>query len=669
MREFRFGWLLGAFMLIVLLSGTLNAYYWFQFGARASSIANQNSGAAVTIQTISPQMSSSGSLGYWVGETLENGAFLQVGYVIENQSGMYPSRCDASGCGAYEQINAGDAQWFYEYFPSGFDGAFLGAIGPDNSAGVNGTFHNYAFYYSGNLWHFKIDGKEMGNVSLGTSFSGVSVPVAFGEVANTSGVYSALPKVIFSNLSVYRSGSFIPVQQGLAYIGYGVGSQTNLKNPYGVEEIGNRSNYFEVGSNLAQPHNNTQLWNLGYNLIINSTYANISGDTKYIAYSNIAISSPSAVQINSTVREKFVGWHGTGLGSYSGPANSTTITLNGNITETAMWQKQYLLNISSQYGGTFGGGWYFNGSTVNYGLDSGFVQNNAAQRQAFAGWSNGNKEVNGTFVVNGPSQIRAAWDTQYLVNIISQYGNVSGGGWYYNNSVANISIKSSPMAIDANTELGFFGWSNGNRNSSFETKINGPVILTTQFRNLYQTKFAPQNAAGVPLQDVALFIGDLNVINGTYLFGNQQYTISYAYYKGVKMTVNSNFSISGSGTVSPTLPVYNVNIATRDLFGMPVNSLASMQFSNGTVIDSYTGSTGKIAIENVPYGFVEGNFTYLGIKQQLNARQGSGAGALFVSIFNIEVFAAVGLIIVIAFFASRRYFRDRAPPSTPQINL
>ncbi|MDE1850401.1 MAG: hypothetical protein KGH54_01245 [Candidatus Micrarchaeota archaeon] len=665
MKGLRFGGLLSAFMLIVLLSGTLNAYYWFQFGARASSLANQNSGAAVTIQTISPQMSNSGSLGYWVGETLENGAFLQVGYVIENQSGMYPSKCDASGCGAYEQIKAGDAQWFYEYFPSGFDGAFLGAIGPDNSAGTNGTFHNYAFYYSGNVWHFKIDGNEVGDVGLGASFSGVSVPVAFGEVANTSGAYSALPQVIFSNLSVYRSGSFTPVQQGLAYIGYGVGSQTGLRNPYGVEEIGNRINYFAVGSGLGQPHNNTQLWSLGYNLVINSSYANISGNTKYIAYSNIEISSPSVVQISSTVREKFVGWHGTGLGSYSGPANSTTVTLNGNITETALWQRQYLLNISSQYESPFGGGWYFNGSTVNYGIESGFVQNSAAQRQAFAEWSNGNKAINGTVVVDGPSQIRATWNTQYLVNIISQYGNVSGGGWYYNNSVANISIKSSPMAIDADTELGFFGWSNGNRNSSFSARINGPMVLTTQFRNLYLTRFTPQNAAGGPLQGVALFIGKLNATDGTYLFGNQQYTISYAYYKGVKMTVNSNFSVNGAGTVSAMLPVYNVNIATRDLFGMPVNSLASLQFSNGTVIDSYTGSTGRIAIENVPYGFVEGNVTYLGIRQQLAARQGSGTGALFVSVFNIEVFAGVGLVILVAFFASRRYFKEKTPPSAP----
>ncbi|MDE1827768.1 MAG: hypothetical protein KGH65_01250 [Candidatus Micrarchaeota archaeon] len=669
MREFRFGWLLGAFMLIILLSGTLNAYYWFQFGARAGSIANQNSGASVTIQTISPQMSNSGSLGYWVGETLDNGAFLQVGYVIENQSGMYPSRCNTSGCGAYEQIKAGDAQWFYEYFPSGFDGAFLGAIGPDNSAGINGTFHNYAFYYSGNVWHFKIDGNEMGNVSLGASSSGVSVPVAFGEVANTSGVYSVLPKVIFSNLSVYRSGSFIPVQQGLAYIGYGVGSQTNLKNPYGVEELYNRSNYFVVGSNLAQPHNNTQLWNLGYNLVINSSYANISSDTKYIAYSEIGISSPSEVQINSTVREKFVGWHGTGLGSYSGPANSTIVTLDGNITETALWQKQYLLNVSSQYGSSFGGGWYFGGSTVNYGVESGFVQNNAAQRQAFAGWSNGNREINGTLVVDGPSQIRATWNTQYLVNIISQYGNVSGGGWYYNNSLANISISFSPMAIDGKTKLGFFGWSNGNRNSSFAAKVSGPIVLTTQFRDLYLTGFAPQSASGTPLEDVALFIGDMNVTNGTYLFGNQQYSISYAYYKGVKMTLNSNFSIEGAGTVSAMLPVYNVNIATRDLFGMPVNSLASMQFSNGTVVDSYTGSAGRIALENVPYGFVEGNVTYLGIKQQLGAREGSGAGALFISILNIEVFTGVGLVILIAFFVARCHFRDRTQPGAPQINL
>ncbi|MDE1804568.1 MAG: hypothetical protein KGH59_02170 [Candidatus Micrarchaeota archaeon] len=662
MRGPSLGLFLSVFMLLVFLSGTLNAYYWFQFGARAGTVANQNSGAAVAIQTVSPQKGASGSLGYWVGETLDNGAFLQIGYVIENQSGTYPSRCSLSGCGSYEQLNAGDAQWFYEYFPSGFNGGFLGAIGPDNSAGINGSLHTYAFYYSGSAWHFKIDANEVGNVSLGTSFSGVSVPVAFGEVANTTGFYSPLPKVLFSNLSVYRSGSFTPVSQGLAYIGYGVGSQTNLRNPYGVSEFGSRSNYFVVGSNLAQPHNNTLLWNLGYNLIVNSSYANISSNTKYIAYSNIVISSPSAIQINSTVREKFVGWHGSGLGSYSGPANSTLVQLNTNITETAIWQKQYLLNLTTQYGSSYGSGWYFNGSYVNYGIRSAVVQSNAAQREAFAGWSNG-MAANGSVVVSRPYAISAAWSTQYLVNLVSQYGNVSGGGWYNNNTLANISIKSSPIRVDANTKLGFFQWSNGNANSSFSMRINGPVILTTQFRSLYLTTFTPQSVQGVPLQNVALFIGNTNVSNGTYLFGSQNYVLSTAYYKGVKMAINSNFSISGAGAVSATLPVYNVNIATRDLFGLPVNSLALLQFSNGTVIRAYTGSTGQIALYNVPYGFVSGNLTYLGIKQQFGARQGSDGGALFVSALNIEAFAGVGVAIIIAFFASRRHFRNKDTPA------
>ncbi|MGI0141283.1 MAG: hypothetical protein ACREBF_01370 [Candidatus Micrarchaeales archaeon] len=658
---------LAAFLLIATLIGTVNAEYWFQFGARAGVVGNQNNGAAITIQTIAPQFSQSGSLGYWVGENLDNGAFLQIGYVIENQSGIYPSKCDMSGCSAYKQINAGDAQWFYEYFPSGYNGGFLGQLGPDGSAGTNGTFNRYAFYYSGNKWYFAFNGNIIGNVSLGSSTSGVSVPVAFGEVANTTGITNQLPNVIFANFSIYKSGHFTPLAQGLSYIGYGVGSRTDIKNPYGVVEIGNRVNYFEVGSGLAQTNNNTQLWNLGYNLKIVSSYANITNTTNYIAYSNVRLSSPQSIQLNSTTREFFTGWQGAGLGSYTGPANSTLVELNGNVTETAMWQRQYYLNITSQYGSTSGSGWYFNNSVVDYGIAGRISSLSAASRENFTEWSNGNTNATGTVIVTKPTQINAQWSQQYLVNVITQYGNATGGGWYNNNSTVRISLDSEPVEINSTTQLGFFEWSNGNANASFYTKLTGPLVLSAQFRSMYLTVLAPQSQEGNALNDVIFYIGNGPVASSTYLFSAVNYQISYAYYKGVKMTVNYNFSVSSPGVVAITLPIYNVDVAARDIFGAPVNSLALLEFSNGTKISTYTGSNGTIVFRNVPYGFVNGTLTYLWISESLSARNGNGIGALFVSAFNIGVFALVVVAIIVAFFVSRHHFGNNNQPAQPQL--
>ena len=86
------------FLSIVLLSlllllGTTNAQYWFQSGVRSSQNYSFNNGASVSIETVYPQQLQYGSFGFWVGEILGNGAFIQVGYEIPNQTGYYPTGC------------------------------------------------------------------------------------------------------------------------------------------------------------------------------------------------------------------------------------------------------------------------------------------------------------------------------------------------------------------------------------------------------------------------------------------------------------------------------------------------------------------------------------------------------------------------------------------------
>ena len=141
------------FFFIIIIFLLLSSFglsfggYWFQFGVRGGERSTVNNGASVQIQTITNQVLSSGSSGYWVGETLSNGAFIQIGYLIENQSGTYPSYCVMSGCGGFQNLNAGSAEWFYEYFPPSYSSSFLGKIGPNGSAGKNGSINTYSFLF------------------------------------------------------------------------------------------------------------------------------------------------------------------------------------------------------------------------------------------------------------------------------------------------------------------------------------------------------------------------------------------------------------------------------------------------------------------------------------------------------------------------------------------
>ncbi len=421
------------FLALLSLSTTLNAEYWFQTGVRGNSEAAQNNGASVQIQTIVPQTIVSGSMAFWVGENLPNGAFLQVGYVIENQSGYYPADCTIRGCSGRELLTTKNATWFYEYFPVGHNNTFYGSIGPDGAAGVNGTFNTYGFYSVGDTWYFLFDNKTIGSADLGASSSGSEWPVAIGEVANASNNSTYMAGVIFANFSVYKYSSFLPLAEGYGTIGYGAGSRTDLKNPYGLEEVGSRTNYFEVGSGLPQSSNNTKLWTLGYKLDIASPYGG-SSDNSYVAYSTVSISTPQIVYINSSARALFLGWHGKGSGSYTGSENSTMVLMDGDITETAAWQVQYLLNVTSNYSSTSGSGWYNSSSVATYGIAANSIYQNGTQRFVFSGWSNGNKNATGSITLTGPRQISANWKfmerlvatNQQQVPIIPDYFIVDG---------------------------------------------------------------------------------------------------------------------------------------------------------------------------------------------------------------------------------------------------
>ncbi len=408
---------------------TANAGYWFQTGVRGGSASTHNNGASVQIQTIPQTNLTSGSWAFWVGETLSNGAFLQVGYVIENQTGKYPINCTSSGCSSSEFLNAGHAQWFYEYFTPGANSTFLGSTGPDSSAGKNFSFNTYSFYSIGNTWYFLFNNKTVGSANLGASDSGPYGPIAIGELANTSSARMYMNKVIFSNLSEYKFKMVLPIQNAFGVVSYGIGSKTNLPNPYGVAELANRINYFAVGSGLQLSNNGTQMWALGYRLNISSRYGNLSSKNSYTAYSAQSISVPAIINLSENTRALFTGWTGTGSGSYTGTQNYTQLLMTANLTETANWQVQYFVNVTSPYGKATGTGWYANGSTAAYGIANTTFKQNANQIVSFAKWSTGSTALNSSATVNGPLNIGAVW--QYGVSLIAKnaYGqaiNVSG---------------------------------------------------------------------------------------------------------------------------------------------------------------------------------------------------------------------------------------------------
>ncbi len=637
---------------IAMLAGTAPAQYWFQAGATTSENATFNTGVSVSIQTIYPQYPTSGSFGYWIGESLANNAFIQVGYEIPNETGYYPANCTQSGCAGKTLIAEGYPTWFWEYFPKGDNSSvFYGSVGPNDSVGANGTFNTYSFKAFGDTWNIYINGKEIGSVNLGTSNSGNNVPSALAEDAGTEINTAYMHPVEFRNLSYYKNGVLELSGSGYSYLGYGVGSLTSLKNLYGIAEVKPYVNYFEVGSGLPQPGNLTKLWSFGYYLKINSQYGN-QASYKYSAYSNVNMSEPKYIYINNATREKFLRWQGAGAYSYSGPSNETTIFLGSNTTETAVWETQYLIRMNNPYNMSFGSGWYSENSTAFLGVRDKIFNISNTQRELFAGFSNGITYPNFSLVVKSPENITATWENQYFVNATSQVGSATGSGWYNENSTATISLKNLSQEINSSEMLEFYSWSNGQKNSTVSVNVTGNLTLTAEFVKAFKENLIALNVNGTVIDYNAISVNGVEYYNKTLFLPEGTNEINYVLYKNMQITPTAKtVMVYGPGTMNVTIPVYNIKINATDIFGRPISAKVSVKFENNTEENLTLNNSGAFTLYNVPYGNLTGEISYSGFKEKISSTYGSPIRISMVTMNLIILIIAIILLVASFWFA------------------
>lgn len=651
--------LIAVLMLLLLSCAALrsDAQYWFQSGASGTASSAYNSGARVEIQIVKQSYNVTGSFGFWVGETLSNDAFIQVGYEIPNQTGQYQTDCTPGGCANSTLITAGTPIWFWEYFlPDNNSDSFYGSVGGSGSLGNYGTFNNYSFLYNGNKWHVFFNNIEIGNVSLGTSGSGSNPPLAVGEYADGQTNNVTMNPVPFRNLEFYNQGKFEDVPIGYSYIQYGKGSDKLLPNLYGVRDINNYADYFEVGSNLSTTADQ-QLWKLGYYLNISSPYGQLNNSYNHLAYSRVNISAPGYVYLSNTVREAFVGWSGTGTGSYTGRLNNASFSLEGNVHEQAMWEAQYYINVNSAYGLVSGSGWYTNGTILEYAIPSNIVPIDPNSRVVFSGWSTGVASTAASAPVEGAQRINAVWTKQYLVNATTTYGNATGSGWYGNGSVAHITLSEPELYLSNDTRYSFTGWSNGYNSSDVTFRVSAPVSMHALYKKQYLIKFIAHDTSGHEILPSHITIDKNNYTGTAFLDAGNTYTIDSVYYKGVQLSIGKNFSATLPGSLNFSAPVYNITIAARDVLGSPVNASVRLTFVNGTVMN-YTipKSSGRITIGDVPNGQAKGSINYFGITYGINTLDGIPASYLFLTPLPI-ILIIIGLVITIllAIRAKRSY--------------
>ncbi len=651
-----------AAVLLFAAFGSAHAQYWFQTGARGSTQTAQNSGGSVQIETVyQPSYAQDGSLGFWVGESLSNGAFVQTGYEIPNVSGMYPTNCTQSGCTGNTYISAGTPVWFWEYFPADYTGnSFYGSIGGNDSAGAYGKFNTYSFNYSNGMWDFYFNGNMTGSVNLGAQDSDANPITAFAEYANVNTNTLPMAIVSFRNLSYYTGESYRLVQKGYSYVGYGSGSETALKNPYGIQEVMPYTNYFEIGSGLQTPANFTELWAIGYRLDIRSQYGNLNSSVNYSAYSQVRLSAPYAINVSNGVRRAFSGWVGTGSGSYTGPSTNITITMDGSINETAEWTTQYYLNVTSQYGSSSGSGWYDADSLAAYGISANTIPSGYGSRSVFAGWSNGEASANATTAMDSPEHISAEWKTQYMLNATSQYGVAYGSGWYDANSTAHVYISAGVKEVNSTNRIAFDGWSNGEKNMSVYITVNRSVLVEAMFAPQVLASFKFTNAYGGQVYANTLYANGEQLNSTAFVFADRTYAIDYVLYKGTNVTPeNSTFALSEPGVVTIKLPIFNVTVQAESMFGTPLNASVGLSFRNGSTYSGYLGSSGAVTLDDVPYGYLSGSVKYLGEIEHVQTENANSVKLVFMTPLQIAVII-LPIALIAAIAAVEIWHRRRA---------
>ncbi|MEM3781716.1 MAG: hypothetical protein QXT43_02015, partial [Candidatus Micrarchaeaceae archaeon] len=248
-------------------------------------------------------------------------------------------------------------------------------------------------------------------------------------------------------------------------------------------------------------------------------------------------------------------------------------------------------------------------------------------------------------VVNAPLLLVANYAHQLFINVSTAYGGVSGAGWFTQGSTDTLTVLNPVENLSGNERYAFVSWSNGSRQQNLSIVVSKPISIRALFADEYKVSIIGRNQEGNPIA-VAYYLYNNTKINSTSYIESGNYKISGAFYKGTEMNLNYSFSVSGPETLNITLPVYGVNISTRDIFGFPVNATLLIRFENGTSIQSYSGPLGTLHIENVPYGFASGSAYYL-FKENFSTEDGRQVSLVFVSPSSLLVVIVLVLVFIL----------------------
>jgi len=206
-------------------------------------------------------------------------------------------------------------------------------------------------------------------------------------------------------------------------------------------------------------------WTFNYQprpvLTLQSDYGETYGEGDY-TYNTTAVFGvePAIVNISEYERVVFVEWMGVHKESYSGPMIESNVTIIDDITEYAIWNTQYYLNMSCEVPPAVRpeSGWYDENDIVGIYVDP-------LPGVEFLYWvGSGNESYSGTDLsqsirINGPINQEAVFIRErYYLDVESEIGNTYGSGEYLAWDNVSFGIDTTDIYLGEDERMHFTGW-------------------------------------------------------------------------------------------------------------------------------------------------------------------------------------------------------------------
>ena len=188
------------------------------------------------------------------------------------------------------------------------------------------------------------------------------------------------------------------------------------------------------------------------------------------------ISVHETVNQGSDIRYVFKSWS-------DGNKSTTRVVSKGSYTP--IYDKEYLLSITSPYGEVQGSGWYKEGDVAGFSVTD-YIES-ADTRHYFNNWSGdySGSSPSASLSMNGPKTVTAQWRHEYLLTLSSAYGTLTGAGWYAEETSVSFSVTDYIESTD--TKHYFTNWS-GDYTGTLPTaslEMNEPKTLMANWRHEY----------------------------------------------------------------------------------------------------------------------------------------------------------------------------------------